>query len=57
MRCTIELIDPNTNKIVKTNYIESNYFGAENRAKELNDKMNKKGNNKALYWKVTAINS
>jgi len=57
MACIISLFDPTTNKIIKTSRINDIYRIAEERVKELNKKLNEKGNKKELYWKVTTINN
>jgi hypothetical protein len=49
------LIDPNNNKIIKTRHSDMTYRESEEEVKRLNDILNKKGNSKGLYWKVTQI--
>jgi len=55
MACRITLFDPSENKVIKTLVINDIYKIAEERVKELNEKLNEKGNKKELYWKVTTI--
>jgi hypothetical protein len=56
MACLIGLIDPTKNRFVETYTVDGNYLYAENKAKELNEKLNKKPNPKEMYWSVTHIN-
>ena len=55
MACIISLIDPSNQKIVKTSTINENYSGAEQKVKQLNEKINEKPNKKELFWVVTTI--
>ena len=55
MACIISLIDPSNQKIVKTLTVEENYSGAEQKVKQLNEKINEKPNKKELFWVVTTI--
>lgn len=50
------LINPNTDKVVKTLYINATYKESEDIVKQLNEKLNEKTNRKELYWTITAIN-
>ena len=50
------LINPNTDKVVKTLYINATYKESEDIVKQLNEKLSKTTNRKELYWTITAIN-
>ena len=50
------LINPNTDKVVKTLYINATYKESEDIVKQLNEKLSEKTNKKELYWAITAIN-
>lgn len=56
MACLIALIDPTKDKIVDSIQISGTSREAEERAVELNQKLNKKPNPKEKFWKVTHIN-
>ena len=51
MNCRIELINPRTNKTIKSAIVSGSYAECENEVIKLNDKI-KNGN----FWKVTEIN-
>ena len=50
------LINPNTDKVVKTLYINATYKESEDIVKQLNEKMSEQTNREELYWTITAIN-
>jgi hypothetical protein len=56
MACSVALINPQKNKIVKTKTIDDIYRNVEQKVFEMNNKLNQKGNKKELYWKVLNIN-
>ena len=50
------LINPNTNKVVKTLYINATYKESEDIVKQLNEKLSKQTNREELYWMITTVN-
>jgi hypothetical protein len=56
MKNIASLINPNTDKVVKTLYINATYKESEDIVKQLNEKLSEKTNKKELYWTITGIN-
>jgi hypothetical protein len=52
----ISLVDPNTNKFVKTLSLDRTYREAEGEVETLNKRLSTAQKDKGFYWKVTAIN-
>lgn len=57
MTCTAQLINPATNKAIKTLYINDTYRASSERVDKLNEDLNRKGNTKELFWIITQINN
>jgi hypothetical protein len=55
MACTVSLIDPSKNKVVKTWSIDESYKTAEGLVKKKNEQLNSKPNKKGLFWVITTI--
>jgi co-chaperonin GroES (HSP10) len=51
----VSLINPNTNKAVKTIQLDTIYREAEEKVEKLNSKLSDARKNKGLYWKVMSI--
>ena len=56
MACKIELINPQKNKVIKSNIIDNSFKDAQDRVDKLNEKLNSKPNKKELFWVVSIIN-
>jgi len=56
MKNIASLINPNTDKVVKTLYINATHKESEDIVKQLNEKLSEKTNKKELYWTITGIN-
>jgi hypothetical protein len=52
---TLSLVDPNTNKFIKTLSLDIIYREAEKEIETLNRKLSPSQKTKGLYWKVTSI--
>jgi hypothetical protein len=55
MACTVSLIDPSKNKVVKTWSIDESYKTAEGLVEKKNEQLNSKPNKKGLFWVITTI--
>ena len=51
----LSLVDPNTNKFIKTLSLDRTYREAEKEVETLNKRLSTSQKNKGLYWKVTSI--
>ena len=52
----LSLVDPNTNKFIKTLSLDRTYREAEKEVETLNRRLSPSQKTKGLYWKVTSIN-